>query len=452
MSPDSSKKRLARLLRPRNWPLALLAVWLAGGAALGIAYAGPLRTAWLAPRLPRPVVTVESDDWGVGFVLGQQRQAEQDANQAAGLEAICRVLAAHSDSRGRRGILTGFFVPCQPEAQGILDSPGQFTSHRCQMPKLMQAARQARADGLLEVGYHVHYHVNPARWSEAVREASAQARRTNAELTGELLERLLPAESLNDELANEYYSADQHGLKPLPEAELKSVVDQGIAHLRAELGVEPVSTVGPRNLWPAALEPVWSACGIRYVHGANQQRQADSQRPWLRELGCPLEAGLVGVPRNVWLEVRKHDQWPELEAVLSDARRIVAHGQPIVITTHAFNYCPADAPRAQRMARLLDELLGRLGQQHPSLLYLSGSELGQFAVAGELGLHTEDLSARLSRARGWQHLAMFWRSASWHLPRLRWWAWGLMGFLGLAVIVRLAAVRTDRRKRMEKPA
>ena len=76
--------------------LKVLALWFLLSGIMIILYARrELVTSWLEPVLRRPVLIIESDDWGAG-----------PACQSDVLREIACILENFSDSEGRRPVMT----------------------------------------------------------------------------------------------------------------------------------------------------------------------------------------------------------------------------------------------------------------------------------------------------------------------------------------------------------
>ena len=75
--------------------IILLAFWFIGCSVIFFYYRNAIVTSWREPVLRRPILIIESDDWG-----------PDPAGQADALLAIARLLINYPDSDGRRPVMT----------------------------------------------------------------------------------------------------------------------------------------------------------------------------------------------------------------------------------------------------------------------------------------------------------------------------------------------------------
>src|SRR5271170_670809 len=104
--------------------LAALGWVTAGTMLLGIVYRRTFLMLWREPVLRRPVLIIESDDWGAG-----------PPAQAAQLERIAAILASHRDCRGHNPVMTlGTVLGVADGARILADGLRNYYARRLDEP------------------------------------------------------------------------------------------------------------------------------------------------------------------------------------------------------------------------------------------------------------------------------------------------------------------------------
>ncbi len=412
--------------------LAALGLWLAGGVAgMWRLYGRSLAESWQGVRLPRPVVVIESDDWGDGHVLDapDDRSAAADAEEALAVERLAALMARHRDSRERSAVFGAFVVAGQPQIRPILDD-AEGAYHWLPVdavrPKLLAALKAAEDDGTFSLLYHGRDHWNARAFCEAIRSrAAAGGIQPEA-----LVDAVYPADAAGlDALMNEYFAVAGGRLVEPERAEIDAKVREGTAVFERVFARRPVGTVASRYLWGPQAERAWRASGIAHAHGTNLQRgpgmpHADMQRS--RKLGFRTAEGLVGVPRTVRFDTSPNTgRLPEVAQGLAAASAAIEAGEPAVIETHSRNYYHEKPATREAMFERLDALLRRLERRYPDLVYLSPDEAGRLGERGRIGLNGRELKAASRPKHAW-----LWAYGLYlDRPKLRYWVWGALAML-----------------------
>jgi hypothetical protein len=450
--PHSGAGDSARWLwkRPVASLLGLLLLWLAAGVVTLVVRRDELAMSWEGPRLAVPVVVIESDDWGNGVLWADAREESgEDQKQASAVEHLSELLQRHQDSIGRHPVLTAFVVTGQADFSAILADPKR-TYHRKPideaMPMLVAALRKAETARLFAIAYHAHDHRNPELWSAAMSRAFEDARCEGrafgyTELAAYQRQAIdgLTGQGMAP-WGGEYYDVREGSLVSISAQAAEAKVREGLNELLRAFGRRSVSTVAPRYLWGPAVEAAWCANGIQYVHGVDWQNgpatQTDENRS--RKLGFHTAGGLVGVPRNVHLEVSPDKTLPSVDMAFSQAKRAWACGQPAVISTHSYNYYDDDPAMSEAVLRCLDQLLRQLEQQMPDLVYLSSEEIGQFGDRGRVTLPLPNTQQfEIVAANPLEHAWYWTRGLYQDRSKFRVWAWGVaaLGLLSVCACI-----------------
>ena len=412
--------------------LAGLVLWLVGGVVgMWRLYGKGLAESWRGVRLGRPVVVIESDDWGEGYVLDgpDDRTATEDADEVDAVRRLAALMSAHRDSRGRSAVMGAFVLMGQPAIRRILADPyGAY--HWLALdevrPELVAALRAAEGDGAFSLHYHGRDHWNANAFCQAIRSRSAEG---DIEPDG-LVEAVFPTDYKGlDNLMNEYFAVRDGRLAEPDQAEVSARVLEGTAVFQRVFGRRPTDTVAPRYLWGTEAERAWRTNGILHLHGFNRQGgpsvpHAEVRRS--RKLGFRSDEGLVGVPRNVPFDTSPHTgRMPEVARAMANARTAIEAGEPAVIETHSWNYYHQRPETREAMFERLDDLLTQLERRYPDLVYLSPGEVARLGEDGLIALGGETLKVA-SRP----HHAWLWAYGL-YLDRLklRYWVWGALAIL-----------------------
>jgi len=443
-------KRKSLLLR---FSYGLLVVWLVPGIIGGIFYKDQFAASWITPKLDVPVVVIESDDWGLDyasrFVVPSR---ELDTQQAGGVKILSQALAAHHDCVGRNPIASAFIVVHQADTPAIAKDP-RFEYHSRPidqtMPRTVAALKDAASKGLFSLVYHGRDHRDAGLWALKVQKAAERFQADGKEFDPEIVTTFLPRYDSReqDRMHAEYFDSRTGYLEALPQGEVDRKVAQGLGEFERIFGKRPVSTVPPRYLWGPQAEAAFRANGIRYLHGANKQggRYRGAGDIWTRSFGVRLSGPLVGIPRNADLEAGVQTSTPDPRSVIEPAEEAIAAGQPVVISTHAANYCSPNVALSQTMGSRLGEVLSSLESRHPNLRYLSSEELGQLGETGRVSISSANLPpSELRVATGLRH-AWLWAVGIYeYRTKARWYLKGL-GILVVCVLAATAAHLLRRR-------
>jgi len=438
----------------------LLGAWLVAGAAGGWYYRDQFSRSWRTPKLDVPVVVIESDDWGLDYKPPRYvpPSKQLDASHAKGVERLTEVLRTHRDAAGRKPVVSAFIVVHQADSPAIAKDP-QFAYHSRPidqtMPQMVNALKKAEAEGVFSLVYHGRDHRDAGLWALKVKRAVEKARADGGRFDPNAVTQFHPDDNPReqDRIVAEYFDSREGYLKPLDQEVIDEKVATGLSDFERIFGRRPASTVAPRYLWGPRAESAWSRHGIRYVHGANKQggNYRDAPDVWSRQFGTRLSGDLVGIGRNTDVEIAKDGTIPDVAEVLAWADKAVQAGQPIVICTHACNYCTVNPATGEAMARCLGQVLTELERKYPDLRYLSAEEAGKLAAEGKVTVAAgRSPTAEIRTAEGLGHVWLWLKGIYYERPKARLYAKGLallVVLVAAAGIVRAsAALGSARRK------
>ncbi|HWQ94369.1 MAG TPA: glycosyl hydrolase [Gammaproteobacteria bacterium] len=390
--------------------LALLAVlWLAGWAAIVWRYRGQAHAAWAEPVLNRPVLVLESDDWGPGPELHADR-----------LRALAGVLRPFRDSRGRPPVMTLGMVLAVADTQGMAREQS-FSYRRVTLADrrfaaLLQAIEEGRRTGVFVPQLHgMEHYWPPTLMSLAASDATIRA--------WFLSEGIADSACLPSHLQSRWTDASMLPSQPLSEAEVEKAVQEETEAFKAILGVPPSVAVPPTFVWTAAVEDAWARAGVTVIVTPGRRYEGRGLNGAPDRAGPPIYngqmggGGLVYVVRDAYFEPTWGHTAEQALAALAAKSRL---GRPALLETHRFNFV-GDAASCEaalkELARLLEGALARF----PGLAFMSTEELAE-----AMHRRVPDLIAS-----AWPVRLHFWLARLAEIPRLRQLAW----FTGLALLV-----------------
>lgn len=329
-------------------------------------FAGKLRELirlWREPVLRRPVLIIESDDWGPGPL-----------EDAGALERIARVLRRHRDTNGRCAVMTLGMLLAVPDTKRIRESgAAEYTPALLSAPQfapIMAAIRRGMAAGTFSPQLHGMEHY----WPSALMNASRRAPAVSAWLIQESVPR---HEELPPELQSRWIDASSLPGRGLPpEAVTEAASNEAILFGKL-FGVAAAVAVPPTFVWTEPVEAAWRAAGVavivtpgRRYCGRNDEGRLIPDTERLHN-GQTSASGAMYVVRDEYFEpALGHRAVHALRAVEEKTRL----GRPVLLEMHRFNFTRSPAERA-RALREIDSLLTLALQRYPGLRFMSTQEL-----------------------------------------------------------------------------
>lgn len=396
---------------------AAAAAWLLLGAGIGWWYRSALRRLWREPTLRRPVLVIESDDWGAGPLA-----------QAAALRAVAEVLGGHRDGAGRRPVLSLALVLAVPDGAAIAATGAyrRLDLRDALFADILAALREGEARGVYALQLHGLEHFRPATLMAC----------PDAAVQGWL--RLPPpaaTEALPAALQSRWVDAGVLPSRPLAADEIAAAVADEVEAYERILGRRPRVVVPPTFVWSRAVEAAWAAHGVQVVctPGWRYPRRDAAGRP------AGDEGPLVNGQREGALRyLARADYFEPLKGRgAAHALAVLAHctdeGRACILENHRDNFV-GDAPRLRLGLDELDALCRGALQAHPGLRFLSSAQLAEVLAQRDPAWVEYGHRRRLTCA--WQRLRRSGRL--WRLLRLSGWA-ALLGALLWLARVPLAA-------------
>jgi len=307
-----------------------LAMVLLLWAGVLLAFAGPLVARWREPVLRRPVLIIESDDWGAGPL-----------NQMDALTQLSALLQRICDRNGRPAVMTLGVVLEVPD--GTRMAEGDCTEYHA-MPfsslrfkdvrKAMQAGIEA---GVFSPQLHGQCHYWPA--------ALLAAARTDV-MVRDWLVAPDPAatEVLPSHLQSRWVDASSLPSRALPHESIQHAVAAEAAAYQAVFGRAPQVAVATTFVWNDVVETAWAQAGVDVVitPGRRATCRNAAGAPACADAtmlaGDRSRAGQTYLVRDVYFEPSLgHMPQRLVDGLKARARQ----GRACLVETHRFNFLQA---------------------------------------------------------------------------------------------------------------
>jgi hypothetical protein len=380
----------------------LAGLWFAAVLLVLLANRATLRRLWREPVLRRPLLVIESDDWGAGPL-----------SQAAALHDIAAILQNHRDADGRPARITLALVLAVPDGAAI-DRDGRYHRLRLDDPRfapLAEALKEGRRQGVFALQLHGLEHYWPATLASSRQPAVARWLRQHEPAA---------TEELPAALQSRWIDASVLPSAPLHRADIESAVAEEVRSYAEVVGEPPAIVVPPTFVWTREVESAWAAQGIgcivtpgwRYTSRDGTGAPTGDEGPIANG---DRAQGITYLARSDYFEPHRGRGAAHALAVL---RQCVHEGRACLLENHRDNFV-GEPGRSQRSCAELDRLLREAKSAHPGLRWLSTAELLEV-------LHTRDPAWLVDAWR--ERLPYLWRRLGssgrpWKLLRLAGAAW-----------------------------
>ena len=394
----------------------VLALWFVTSGALLLLYAWrAIFTAWREPVLRRPILIIESDDWGAG-----------PSEQAQAISDITNVLANYTDRDRRRPMMTLGVILATVDGRKT-QSSGRY--HRQVISKhthgpLLEAINKGVELGVFSIQLHGMEHF----WPPALMLASKTDRTVMAWLAR------APDASTEDlpaPLQSRWVDASILPARRLTAMAVKKAVRQEVSAFQDIFGRAPAVAVPPTFIWNEDVENAWAEAGIAVIvtPGYRFETRDGKGRPAAN--GSPIYNGqcvdnnIVYLVRDVYFEPSYGHTAIQALGALSEKVRL---GRPTLFETHRFNFLGAEERRIRALAEL-ESLLRMAVRDYPDVAFLSSAKLATIVKNGD----PEWLELRI-----WPRLHI-WITRLWEIPGLRKLAWLTGWIIPAGLLWRLTA-------------
>lgn len=339
----------------------------------------------------RPLVVLQSDDWGrvgvrdkegfealrsEGLRLGEHAYDLYTLETAEDISALTHLLARHRDATGRSPCLTINVCTANLDfprmrredfRRTILLPLGKGLPGSWSRPGLFEAYRRGIEQGVLRPGLHGTTHFSNAAASRALAKKGDRAK---------LLRTLWKAETpyifwRMPWIGYEYWSPEEtHG--GFLNSDLLGQQVQAAARMFRDLfGVPPFSACAPGYRSNADTCRAWAEAGVRIAENGT----GDGLRPPHID-----EFGILHLFRTLDFEPSQHEL--EIGKYLEIAGACFDRGLPLTISVHSINFHSTLKDFRSPTLAALDRLLSALEFKYPELVYVKDEDLYRLVTAG----------------------------------------------------------------------
>jgi len=340
----------------------VLAMVLLLWAGVLLAFVAPLAARWREPVLRRPVLIIESDDWGAGPL-----------QQADALRRISALLQRIRDCNGRPAVMTLGVVLEVPDGACIA-ATGWSEYHALSLGDgRFEAVRAAMQDGIRAGVFAPQLHGQCHYWPPAV---MAAAREVPAVRDWLATPDPAATETLPSPLQSRWVDASALPSQALSNEAIRHAVAAEAVAYRAVFGRAPQVAVAATFVWNDAVEAAWAEAGIDVVITPGPRatcRNAAGEPACVDATmltGERSRAGQIYLVRDVYFEPALGHMPQRLADGLKARTR---QGRACLVETHRFNFL--QGPDASLAA--LETGLNAALAACPNVRFLTPRELGQ---------------------------------------------------------------------------
>ena len=341
--------------------LALAAILLLWAAVL-LAFASPLAARWREPVLRRPVLIVESDDWGAGPL-----------QQADALTRLAGTLQGIRDQRGRPAVMTLGVILEVP------DGPRIAATHCTEYHALplsdprFDAVRAAIQAGIRSGVFVPQLHGQCHYWPPALMAAGQDNPIVRDWLTAP---DPAPTENLPSPLQSRWVDASSLPSHALTPDAIRQAAATEAHDYQALFGSAPQVAVATTFIWNDAVEAAWAQTGVEAIitPGRRATCRNDAGQP-----GCVDATMLTGersLSGQTWL-VRDVYFEPALghapQRLVDGLQARTRQGRACLVETHRFNFLQASGASLAALETGLREALANC----PDLRFAASIELAR---------------------------------------------------------------------------
>lgn len=340
------------------WLMLIPLIW----AGLLLVYRAPLARLWREPVLCRPVLIIESDDWGPG-----------PESHARALASLTACLERHRDATGSPAVMTLGLVLAHPDNPRIREAGFRNYARRILLEPAFEPVRDAidsgRKKGVFAPQLHGLEHLWPASFMTAATKGPVRAwiETTPGHDT----------EALPPPLQSRWVDGSDLPALPHPKAAVEEAAREETALFRECFGETVSVAVPPTFVWNAEVERAWAKGGVRTVitPGRRYTQRDEEGRPAAVDRtisnGQQSDGGQLYLVRDIYYEPSKGHTPEQVLPQIQDRFQL---GRPALLETHRFNFTGSPEER-EKSLDMLDQLLGQALRHWPALRFVSSADL-----------------------------------------------------------------------------
>ena len=339
----------------------------------------------------RPLVVLQSDDWGrvgvrdregfdqlraSGLKLGEHPYDLYTLETADDVYVLAELLGRHQDCTGRTPCLVmntctanlDFTSMRRDDYKGLKFLPlSDGLPGNWSRPGLLEAYRAGVADGVLNPALHGMAHFCPVAMEKALVAGGERA---------QLLRMLWQAETpyiywRMPWVGFEYWNPGGTRSGFLAVEQQSMLINRALENFTALFGTRPASACAPGCRSNCDTHAVWASAGIRVAESGT----GSGLRPPHMD-----EFGLLHLYRTIDFEPSQLKV--EVDKYLEIARCCFARGLPLIISVHSINFHSTLKDFRRPTIAALDTLLTALESRYPELLYVHDTDMYEIVTAG----------------------------------------------------------------------
>jgi hypothetical protein len=342
----------------------------------------------------RPLVVLQSDDWGrvgvrdqegweevrdLGVNLGERSYDFYSLETAEDVAAVASLLQRHRDSTGRPACLGMNFIVANVDfakvsannfRQIYLRALTEGLPDGWRRPGLFEAYREGISAGVLSPALHGTTHFCRPAVERHLDDPGEQ---------GVLLRTLWKAgvpyiQWRMPWIGFEYWDSERPGEEDFLISEVQeSLIDSAVESFTGFFSKAPRSACAPGYRANESTHAAWAKCGIQVA-----QNGPGSEMPPHFDRN-----GILHLYRSMDFEPAAGQEF-SVDACLRVAEDCFVHGLPAIVSVHSINFHSTIKDFRSRTLGLLDRFLTALEAKHPDLLYVRDEDLHDLVDKGTL--------------------------------------------------------------------
>ena len=376
---------------------------------------------WREAIFRRPVLALESDDWG-----------PSPAEDGDRLRQLVACASSHHDSHERPATVTLGVVLAIADTPIRLEDKQPYRRQTLAQERFADI-REAMLEGVRRGVFSLQLHGAEHYWPPALLAAGTR----DESVMRWLATRGVPrTEALPSHLQSRWTDASTLPSKSLSDAEIAAAAEDEVTLFEKVFETTPVVVVPPTFVWDGRVERIWAKHGVRAVITPGCRYEGRDARGKLRppariiRNGDRTDAGGVYLVRDVYFEPSLgHRAESTVDRIVYRARL----GRAALVEMHRFNFI-GDSERARASLAELDRLLGLTLQALPDLQFLPPNVLADAIVRQDPDLVETRLLGRLA----------IWLRRLWEQRRVRWVAVATLAIVPAGLLWFAAALGSSR--------
>ena len=357
-------------------------------------------------KLTRPVVVIESDDWGsirmpstqildelkakgynyadyIGYDLYDTLASNED------LEVLIDTLLSVKGADGQPAKLTMNCVVANPDFDKIRQSGFKEYHYELFIDTLRRYPHHDRSfslwkegmkQGVLRPQFHGREHLNAQMWMKLLQKGCKPIIDSFDKGVISVIVDMKDDPRQHSLAAYNLATEDEYAFA-------KNSVIEGLAIFEELFGYRSESMIAPNYTWDTAIEEAAFICGVRYIQGGRSQRHSyyvnqNGGRNTIRYTGQVNNYGQIYTVRNCMFEPSENPRHG-VDYCMSQVKKAFSRRQAAIISVHRQNFIGELYPlNRENNIRLFRDLLVCIIAKYPDVVFMSSDEFGRLIESG----------------------------------------------------------------------